>query len=198
MLIYGFDCETTGLSPFENELISIQYAEEDGSLTLYARWDYDSEAALLVDFLEDWKDIRRKRDADGALFVGYNHLKFDVPFVFAKCLLLDDVRERLGWSSQHCWKQLYRWPMYLDLVHLFGSDFISMNAIRKELLGTTDPYESRDIPVYYANGQYELIEEYIRDEMAAIRSIFEAVQDTPFFHELMAFRRAAGHERELL
>ncbi len=198
MIIYGLDCETTGLSPFENELITVQYADEDGTLSLYRLWEYESEAALLIDFLRDWKEIKRKRDDSGALFVGYNHLKFDVPFVFAKCLLLEEVQTALDWSPQDCWKQLYRWPMYLDLVHLFGSDFISMEAIREELLGTSDPYESRNIPVYYANDQYDVIEAYIEDEMAALKDIFNAVQRTTFFTELMRFRREAGHERELL
>lgn len=197
MLIYGFDCETTGLSPFEHEVITVQYAEEDGALTLYRRWEYDSEAAMLVDFLRDWRGIRRKRDAGGALFVGYNHLKFDVPFVLATCLDEPAILEALGWTPQDAWKQLYRWPMYLDLAHLFGSDFIGMEAVREALLGTTDPYESRDIPVYYANGRYDVIEAYVEDEMAALRAIFDAVRDTAFFQELMAFRRGAGHEREL-
>ena len=197
MLVFGFDCETTGLSPFENEVITVQYAEADGSLTLFRRWDYDSESALLGDFLRDWQTIRRKRDADGALFVGYNTLKFDVPFVFAKCLTVGGLLESLGWTEQEVWRQLYRWPMYLDLVHLLGSDFISMGAVREELLGTSDPYASRDIPVYYADGRYDLIEAYVRDEMTALLEIYEALRATPFFDELMALRRRIGYDREL-
>ena len=197
MLIYGLDCETTGLSPFENEVITVQYAEEDGSLTLYRRWQYDTEADLLVDFLRDWRDIKRKRDAGGALFVGYNLLKFDVPFLFAKCLTDPTILEDLAWTPQDCWKQLYRWPMYLDLAHLLGSDFVSMRSVREALLGTTDPIPSRDIPVYYADGDYDTIERYVTDEMATLRELFLELQRTPMFEELMAFRRRLGYDREL-
>ncbi|MFW6153573.1 MAG: hypothetical protein ACOC42_04360, partial [Halobacteriota archaeon] len=142
MLVFGFDCETTGLSPFANEVISVQYADEDGDLTLFAGWDYPDESALLVDFLEEWASIKRKRDAAGALFVGYNHLKFDVPFVFTKAITTPAVLDRLDWDEHEAWRQLYRWPMYLDLAHLLGSDFIPMRSVRRELLGTEGPLES--------------------------------------------------------
>lgn len=197
MLIYGPDCETTGLSPFENEVITVQYATEGGDITLFRQWEYPDEGAMLVDFLRNWRDIRRKRDADGALFVGYNHLKFDLPFVFAKCLTNDRILEDLGWTHQDLWKHLFRWPMYLDLVHLLGSDFISMRSVREALLGTTDPYESRDIPVHYADGRYDLIEAYVEDELATLKAIFEALREEPLFDELLALRRRAGYDREL-
>lgn len=197
MLIYGFDCETTGLSPVEHEVITVQYATEDGELTIYRQWDYADEAAMLVDFLGHWAEIRRKRDADGALFVGYNHLKFDVPFVFARCLLDERILESLSWTPAELWRQLYRWPMYLDLVHLLGSDFIAMSAVRETLVGTTDPIASRDIPVLYANGDYDRIETYVEDEMAALAAIFEALRAEPLFDELLELRRRAGYERPL-
>lgn len=197
MIIYGFDCETAGLSPLHNDLISVQYADEHGDLTLFAIWEYDTEADLLVDFLTDWQSIRRKRDADGALFVGYNLLKFDVPFVLIKALTSEGVLDRLNWNLDDCWKHLYRWPMYLDLVHLFGSDFISMRAVREALLGSEGPFESKQIPVYYESERYDLIEQYIRDEMRALREIYQALQDELFFEELMAFRHRAGHTRSL-
>ncbi len=197
MIIYGFDCETTGLSPFEHEVITVQYADAEGDLTIYRRWEHDSELGLLEAFLRDWSTIQRKRDAGGALFVGFNLLKFDVPFVFTKCLMHDGLRSRLGWTKQDCWKQLYRWPMYLDLVHLVGADFISMDAIREVLLGTTAPTNSRDIPILYADGRYDRIDAYVEDEMAALLAIYNELQRTPLFTELMAFRRRAGHDRAL-
>lgn len=197
MLIFGFDCETTGLSPFQNQVISVQYADEDGDLTLFAGWEYDTEEDLIVDFLTHWTEIKRKRDAEGALFVGYNHLKFDVPFVFTKAITDSAVLDRLDWDEHEVWRQLYRWPMYLDLAHLLGSDFISMRAVRKELLGTEGQLESKRIPGYYESERYDLIERYIRDEMVAMREIYDALERTTFFEELMAFRRRAGHERTL-
>jgi hypothetical protein len=71
MLIYGYDLETTGLSPFEEEIISAQYSHDDRTASFYSSWEYESKRALRVDFLDDWISINWKRiGADGALFVG--------------------------------------------------------------------------------------------------------------------------------
>lgn len=103
MLVYGYDLETTGFSPFEEEIISAQYSHGDGTVSFYPSWKYNSERELIVDFLDDWTGIKRKRiGADGALFVGFNILGFDAPFLFLKCLTTDGVLDDLGWSYASC------------------------------------------------------------------------------------------------
>mgnify|MGYP006287160199 FL=1 len=199
MLVYGYDLETTGFSPFEDEIISIQYSHDDGTVSFYPCWEYESERELLVDFLDDWARIKRKRiGADGALFVGFNILGFDAPFLFLKCITTDGVIEDLGWSYEDCWNQIYRWPSYLDFAHLLGADFIGMEAVRGELVGTQGDFAGSDMPGYYENGEHEIIEEYVRDELAAMAAIYEELRDSAFFEELMRIRRQVGLERELM
>lgn len=197
MLIYGFGCETTGLSPFDNELVTLQYADEAGEVTLYPAWEYDDEAALLAAFLADWSTIKRKRADGGALFVGYHTLSFDVPFVLQKALEHDAARDRLGWSRADCWNQLYRWPVYLDLAQLVGDDFLGFDALRQALLGSTGTYEGRRVPVYYSSGRYDVIEAYVRDQLAALREVHLALRDSDLYDALGRLRREAGAERPL-
>jgi len=199
MLVYGYDLETTGFSPFEDDIISAQYSHDDGTVSFYPSWEYESERELIVDFLDDWAGIKRKRiGADGALFVGFNILGFDAPFLFLKCITTDGVLDDLGWSYEDCWNQIYRWPSYLDLAHLLGADFIGMEAVRGELVGTQGDFAGEDVPEYYEKGEYEVIEEYVRDELAAMAAIYEELRDSDFFEELMGIRRQVGLERELV
>ncbi|WP_152415905.1 hypothetical protein [Halovivax asiaticus] len=199
MLVYGYDLETTRFSPFEDQIISAQYSYDDGNVSFYPSWEYESERELLVDFLDDWAGIKRKRiGADGALFVGFNILGFDAPFLFLKCITTDGVLNDLGWSYEDCWNQIYRWPSYLDLAHLLGADFIGMEAVRGEIVGTQGDFAGEDVPEYYENGKHEIIEEYVRDELAAMAAIYEELRDSAFFEELMGIRRQVGLERELV
>jgi hypothetical protein len=199
MLVYGYDLETTGFSPFEDEIITAQYSRDDGTVSFYPSWEYKSERRLLVDFLDDWASIKRKRmGADGALFVGFNILGFDAPFLFLKCITTDRVLNDLGWSYEDCWNQIYRWPSYLDLAHLLGADFIGMEEVRGELVGTQGDFAGEDVSEYYENGEHEFIEEYVRDELAAMAAIYEELRDSAFFEELMGIRRQVGLERKLM
>lgn len=90
------------------------------------------------------------------------------------------------------------WPSYLDLAHLLGADFIGMEAVRGELVGTQGDFAGEDVPEYYENGEHEIIEEYVRDELAAMAAIYEELRDSAFFEELMGIRRKVGFERELV
>lgn len=202
MLVYGFDIETTGFSPFEDELISVQYSREDAdTIELYPRWEYDSERALLVDFLEDWARIYPKKRIgmeDPALFVGFNTLSFDVPFLFAKYLQDVDICDELGWSVQRCWEELYRNPVYLDLYYFLGADFVGFEVLRDELVGTQADHEGGEVADYYEAGEFEKIRTYVRDELTAMEAMYDALRDTAFFDEVMALRRRIGLKRELL
>lgn len=198
MLVFGYDLETTGLSPFEDEIISAQCSPENGQVEFYPRWEYESEEELLVEFLRDWTGIKRKRiGANGALFVGFNILGFDAPFLFQKCLTHEGVLTDLGWSKEDCCNQIYRWPSYLDLAYLLGADFIGLEAVRGELVGTQGEFTGKEIPSYYESGDYDVIEEYVRDELAAMAAIYDQLRDTVLFEHLMALRRRVGLEREL-
>lgn len=197
MIIYGPTCETTGLSPVDNELVSVQFADADGSTSLFGRWEHDDEAQLLSAFLERWEAIKRKRSEGGALFVGVNHLTFDVPFVLARCMALRDDLDALGWPATRCWNLLYRWPVYFDLAHLVGSDLVGLDALRAALLGGDGDHGGREVPVLYRNERYGAIETHIEKRLTTLRDVHLTLRGTDLYRELVKFRRDLGVERDL-
>lgn len=54
MLVYGYDLETTGSWLFEDDIISAQYSHDDGAVSFYPSWEYESEQELLIDFQYPW------------------------------------------------------------------------------------------------------------------------------------------------
>lgn len=112
-------------------------------------------------------------------------------------MTVDGVTEQIGWSHQDCWNQLYRWPSCLDLYHLLGADFVSLNAVRVELLETQADHDGKDVAKYFQSGEYDLIEEYVRDELVAMATVYEALRELSLFDELMDFRRRIGLDRDL-
>ncbi|MFW6448983.1 MAG: hypothetical protein ACOC0X_05525 [Halobacteriota archaeon] len=195
MIVYGPDCETTGLSPFDHELLAVQFADADGSITRFARWEHDDEVDMLAAFLEGWTAIERKRAGGGALFVGVNHLGFDLPFLLTRGIALADDLE--GWSRDRLWDELYRWPVYLDLAQLVGNDLVGMADLRGELLATAADRPGRDVPILYRNGRYDLLEERLDDQLDALRAVHLALRGTDLYREMVRFRRRLDAARDL-
>jgi uncharacterized protein YprB with RNaseH-like and TPR domain len=70
-----FDMETTGLDPFDSHIITIQ-VRMDGKTTIWPMWT-SSEKEVIKSFLSYTDSVFRTETR----FVGYNLLKFDVPFL---------------------------------------------------------------------------------------------------------------------
>jgi len=191
-LVFGYDVETTGTNPFASELVTIQY-RRDGENHLYRRWNHDTERDLLLAFLNDWKGIRRKRSAGGALFVAYNVLKFDAPYLVAKALE-HDIAGAPHWTPEYVWENIVHGPAFLDLHQLLGDDMRKFAHWRNCLTGTYADVESKQIPQFYAQGEYGRIEDYVTDELATFQEVFETLSSEPFYDELRALRERAANQ----
>jgi hypothetical protein len=191
-LVFGYDIETTGTNPFASELVTIQY-RRDGSDSLYRRWNHDSERDLLLAFLNDWKHIKRHRKTGGALFVAYNVLKFDAPYLLAKALQ-HDLDGEPGWNSKYVWENIVHGPAFLDLQQLLGDDMRKFAEWRNCLTGAYADVESCQIPALYERSEYNQIESYVRDELATLEEVYRTLRTEPFYEELQILREEAGED----
>lgn len=197
MTIFGPDLESTGTNPFSDEIITIQYRDsETGTTHVYKRWEYKNERDLIFDFLMDWKDIRWHRQSGGPLRVGYRVTDFDLPFLVIRCYETG-VFEKLRAGPDFVWSNLAHGPSYLDLAQLLGADMVPFEAWREELLGTSSPADGSEMAQLYEQGNHEKIEEYVNDEMETLELLYDEIQSTEYFQELLSMRQNIGFDREL-
>ena len=151
-ITYGYDIETTGVNPFKDKIITIQF-RRSGRNYVYKIWEYgDDEREMILSFLDTWKRIPRAKRMGGDLFVTYN-FKFDGPFLLTRCLLTG-IDEEEEWR-EYLWENIIHGPSFIDLYQLLGDELISFAEWRGLLVGSVSRYRGRDIPIFYRNRQYD-------------------------------------------
>jgi hypothetical protein len=168
------DIETTGLDPHREKIITIQ-ARHGGETKVWKEWEL-GEARCLRHLFR----LLSEPGARSKSFVGYNVLKFDVPFI--------DVRLREnGLMEETVWHLLHD-QHYVDLYQLLGDYYakasrwyLSMTTVKNETVNA-------EIPELYATGAYSLIEEYVGKEMEAMEALYEETKRETFYAELTKLR----------
>lgn len=109
-----FDIETTGLNPFTDSILTIQFKKGD-ELTVWKLWE-TSEFEVLLKFLDYLKPI-----SGNETIYGYNCLKFDVPFIVARMNhynILNAEKYRLIFDKK--WFDLYHTREIIILAWIDG------------------------------------------------------------------------------
>ena len=152
---YYLDIETTGLNPFEHKIITIQYMELErntakptGPLKILKEWESD-EKTILTEF------ISNSGINDGYKFsfipVGFN-LQFEHSFFYGRSI-----------------------ANKITPINILNRPFLDLKTVgvimnKGEFKGaslhniTNKPHGGGNIPELYAEGKYEEIESYIKNE----------------------------------
>jgi uncharacterized protein YprB with RNaseH-like and TPR domain len=85
-----FDIETTGLDPYENKVILIGI-KKGNKTKQWKLWEAENEADIIV------KAIKEIENVDDTI-IGYNNLKFDVPFMLKRLEILGGLDQSSGKS----------------------------------------------------------------------------------------------------
>jgi DNA polymerase elongation subunit (family B) len=173
--IVFFDIETTGLDPFDNKIITMQ-VRTNGQTTIWKEWEL-GEKEMITEFLGFTDTVYRKTTK----FVGYNILRFDIPFINERMRIL-------GIDDRDSWYKFNRYISWLDLYQFLGDDFGRFRQWKAGLTGKQYETTNKDIPDLYKEGRYERIIEYIKDEMEGFENVFIATKEQKFYKELMALR----------
>ena len=158
------DIETTGFDNINDKIVTIQYqeindlGEPSGELRILKEWEHDEEFIVssihnqLVT-LGNWSFIP----------VGTN-LIFDLTFLWSKFKKYDLDAPLLS-------KWLYEHPI-IDIKYTL----IIMNNLQFKGSGldkmTNKKTDGRNIPIWYNDKKYNLIEDYIKDETEAFLDFF--------------------------
>lgn len=183
-VVFGPDIETTGLDPFSCKILTIQLRIY-GQNHIWTEWGEGSEAKVLDNFLNFWETIPRKKSIGGATFVAFNVLHFDIPFITERFRLLGKSCPELLWDS------LVHYPTYLDLYQLLGDSLMGFARWKGLLVGKAEKCSGKDVPIFYKNGEYDKIIEYVNDEMESLEKIYNAMKKEDFYKRLLALRLKA-------
>ena len=197
MITFGFDIETTGLDPFQNKIITIQY-RRGGQNFIWKSWDSgagkEAEKRTILEFLDKWQYIPRKlKHGLGDIFVGFNVVKFDLPFFLVRAIQLE-IGKLPQWPETELWWNVVEHPSYLDLYQLLGDHLMGFAKWRKCLVGTFGKVTGKEIPELYSHQKYETIEQYVKDELASLENTYKVVMKEPFYRTLLELRKRAAPE----
>jgi uncharacterized protein YprB with RNaseH-like and TPR domain len=143
-----FDIETTGLRPF-NCIVTLIGIKREGKIKQWKLWE-----------------INKISDS----IVGYNNLKFDVPFMLERLRILEK------WEESFYEIYMKKW---FDLYQYLGNDYRSMTiwSKRANIEREFPDLDGGDMPIYYERGQYEKIVQHNTDDLNTSEKLFNFLKE---------------------
>jgi uncharacterized protein YprB with RNaseH-like and TPR domain len=158
-MVVVFDIETTGLDPYECEVILIGMKKSD-KIKQWKVWEVGDEVKIIESAI---KEIMRI--PINVTIIGYNNLKFDVPFMLERL-------EILGKMKREYWSIYNR--KWFDLYQFLGNDYRSLKLwLQRAGIERDHPeLEGKQIPYFFKCREYEKIEQHNKDDLITSEKLF--------------------------
>jgi len=153
----SFDIETTGLDPHNCKIVLIGL-KVGHKVKQWKLWKIKDEAKMILDALET---ILKINDT----IIGYNNLKFDVPFLLERLKVLGKYEPRFFNVYNKKWFDLYQY---------LGNDFRSLKHWLNQA-GIKRKYpelDGRNVPNYFKNKEYDKIVKHNLDDLVTSEKLF--------------------------
>ncbi len=162
-MVVILDIETTGLNPYENKVILIGI-KKGRRIKQWKIWKIKDEMKMLLSALNEIMKIDET-------IIGYNNLKFDVPFMLKRLEIHGQFKPELWAIYSKKWFDLYQY---------MGNDFRSLSlwADRAGIKKKYPELRGRDMPIYFERKEYDKIEKHNIDDLEMCEKLFKFLKKT--------------------
>lgn len=158
-----FDIETTGLNPYENEVILIGMKKGE-RIRQWKIWEVEDEAEMILDAVKEIIKINES-------IVGYNNLKFDVPFMLERLKILGKMKPEF-------WTIVYN-KKWFDLYQYLGNNYRSLKLwlFRAGIKRSFPELDGRLMPTFFKNKDFKKIEQHNKDDLDTSEKLFKFLKE---------------------
>ena len=157
-MVIAFDIETTGLDPNENQVVLIGMKIKR-KIRLWKLWEIKDEAKMILDALREIEETNET-------IIGYNNLKFDVPFMLERLRILGKYEPKHWRIHSKKWFDLYQY---------LGNDYRSLRHwLEQANIKRKHPeLDGKNMPNYFEREDFEKIIKHNVDDLTTSEKLFK-------------------------
>jgi uncharacterized protein YprB with RNaseH-like and TPR domain len=164
-MVIIFDIETTGLDP-QNNIVILIGMKRKNKIKQWKLWKIKDEAKMILEAIEEIEKVDQNET-----IVGYNNLKFDVPFMLRRLEILKKMKPEF-------WKKIHD-KKWFDLYQYLGDDYRSLKfwSLKAGIKRSFPELSGKHVPTFYKNKEFKKIEQHNKDDLETSERLFEFLKE---------------------